>query len=87
MSVFSGLWKQQNNPACTESGRVFIMLKLDTTSVHERRRRTGADEVLCGRSRTRRLVTRNAECYLRKQGNETPDKITDWWMKMPKKLK
>jgi len=64
------------------------MLKLDTTSVHERRRRTGADEVLCGRSRTsRRLVTRNAECYLRKQGNETPDKITDWWMKMPKKLK
>ena len=30
MSEFGGLWKQQNNPACTESLGVFITLKLDT---------------------------------------------------------
>ena len=29
MSEFGGLWKQQNNPACAKSVRVFIMLKLD----------------------------------------------------------
>ena len=30
MLEFGGLWKHQNNPACTKSVRVFIMLKLDT---------------------------------------------------------
>ena len=29
-SEFSGLWKLENNPACTESVRVFIVFKLDT---------------------------------------------------------
>ena len=30
MSEFDGLGTHQNNPACTDSVRVFIMLKLDT---------------------------------------------------------
>ena len=30
MSEFSGLWIDQNNPACTKSVRVFRVLKLDT---------------------------------------------------------
>ena len=30
MSEFGGLWKQQNNSACTKLARVFKMLKLDT---------------------------------------------------------
>ena len=30
-SEFSGLWKHQNNPACTKGARVFRMVKLDTT--------------------------------------------------------
>ena len=35
MSEFGGLWKQQNNPACTKSVGVFIILKLDTTEEEE----------------------------------------------------
>ena len=31
MSEFGGPWKQQNNPACTKSVRVFTKLKLNTT--------------------------------------------------------
>ena len=31
MPEFNGLWKHQNNPACTESVRVFRVLKLNTT--------------------------------------------------------
>ena len=30
MSEFGGLWKDQNNPADTQSVRVFRMLKLDS---------------------------------------------------------
>ena len=29
MSEFGGLWKHANNPACTESVKVFVILKLD----------------------------------------------------------
>ena len=35
MSEFGVLWKQQNNPACTKSVGVFIILKLDTTEEEE----------------------------------------------------
>ena len=35
MLEFGGLWQQQNNPACTKSVRVFIMLKLDTIIMEE----------------------------------------------------
>ena len=35
MSEFGGLWKHQNDPACTKSVRVFIMLMLDTTDTKE----------------------------------------------------
>ena len=29
---FGRLWKHQNNPACTESVRIFEMLKMDATA-------------------------------------------------------
>ena len=38
MSEFGGLWKQQINPACTKSVRVFIMLKLDTTKKKKKKK-------------------------------------------------
>ena len=30
MAEFGGSWKQQNNPACSKSARVFKLLVLDT---------------------------------------------------------
>ena len=38
MSEFDGLWKQQHNPACTKSARVFIMLTLNTKSKKKKKK-------------------------------------------------
>ena len=35
MPEFGGLWKHQNDPACTESVGVFIILMLDSTDTKE----------------------------------------------------
>ena len=43
MSNFSGLWKRQNNPACTKSVTVFIMLNLDSRTQYGRRIRSTID--------------------------------------------
>ena len=38
MSEFGGLWKHQNNPACTKNARVFSrMLKMDTKRKKKKR--------------------------------------------------
>ena len=35
MSEFDGLWKHQNNPACTKSVRLFRVLKMEEDNVVE----------------------------------------------------
>ena len=39
MSEFGGLWKQQNNPACIYSVKVFRLLKLDTIRKKKKKRK------------------------------------------------
>ena len=39
MLEFGGLWKHQNNPACTKSARVFIMLKFGTIRKKRKKRK------------------------------------------------
>ena len=44
MSEFDRLWKQQNNPACSKSVTVFIMLKLDTIQKTKKKKELGQIE-------------------------------------------
>ena len=40
MSKFDGLWKHQNNPACTKSVITFIMLKMGTIQKKKKKKKT-----------------------------------------------
>ena len=45
MSEFGGLWKPQNNPACTKNVIVFIMLKLDTIRQKKKKKKKRVQEL------------------------------------------
>ena len=52
VSEFGGLWKHQNNTACTRSVRAFRVLKLNTTE--EEGEEGTTDTALASRSHSRR---------------------------------